>query len=75
MQTQSQGVLIPLILVWLISSLAAISFFWQAYHQKSAKPLKGWRKFLFGVRFRLTLISGFALIIWVVSGVIWVLTH
>ena len=63
-----------LILVWLVSTLAGVSFIKQAITEKSRrKALRGWRKFLQDIRFRLTLAMGIGLILFVISGVVWVL--
>ncbi|MEI7846679.1 MAG: hypothetical protein WCK35_12835 [Chloroflexota bacterium] len=65
---------LPLILVWLVSALAGVSFIKQAITENSRRqPSRGWRKFLQGIRFRLTLAAGIGLILFVISGVVWVL--
>ena len=75
MQIKTWSVLLPLILVWLVSALAGISFLYQALTDKSRPASRGWRKFLRAARVRLTFAAGVGLILWVVSSVIWVLVN
>jgi hypothetical protein len=75
MQTKTWSVLLPLILVWVVSVLAGISFLHQALTDKSRPASRGWRKFLRAARVRLTFAAGIGLILWVISGVIWVLAN
>lgn len=73
MQTKTWSMLLPLILVWLVSGLAGVSFLRQSLTDKSRPACRGWRKFLQEIRFRLTFAAGIGLILWVISGLIWVL--
>jgi hypothetical protein len=72
MQTKTWGVLLLLILVWLVTGLAGLSFLRQALTEKSRPAARGWRKFLGEIRYRLTFATGIALILWVLSSIIWV---
>jgi len=75
MQIKTWSVLLPLILVWVVSALAGISFLRQALTDQSRPASRGWRKWLRAVRVRLIFAAGIGLILWVVSGVIWVLAN
>lgn len=75
MQAKSLSMLLPVVLVWLVSLLAGISFLISAAKEKNRPPVKGWRKFLQELRFRLSFAAGTALILWVISGVFWVLIN
>ena len=75
MQTKPWTMLLPLILVWVVSGFAGISFLRQAFNLKSQPPVRGWRKFLLEIRFRLAFAAGIGLILWVISGVIWVMVN
>jgi hypothetical protein len=72
MQTKTWGVLLPLILVWLVTGFAGVSFLRQALSEKSRPAARGWRKFLGEIRYRLTFAAGVGLILWVLAGIIWV---
>ncbi|MEI6290146.1 MAG: hypothetical protein WCP19_06905 [Chloroflexota bacterium] len=75
MQSKSFSMLLPVILVWLISLLAGISFLVSAAKEKNRPALKGWRKFFQELRFRLSFAAGVALILWVISGIFWVIIN
>ena len=75
MQTKSWSMLLPLILVWIISGLAGVSFLREALGKKTRPPARGWRKFLQELRFRLAFAAGVGLILFVVLGVLWVVLN
>ena len=75
MQTISWSLLIPVILVWVISTLAGISFLRSAMKEKSKPVRKGLKQFMSELRFRLSFAAGVALILWVISSVFWVLIN
>ena len=65
--------LVVIILVWLISGFAGISFLLQAFRDNPGKIANSWwRKYLHGVRLRFLYLMGILLIAWVVVGVFWV---
>jgi hypothetical protein len=64
-----------LILVWLVTGLAGISFLRQAYNKKPGPAPRGWRKFVHEIRFRLLFAAGIGLILTVISGVVWLLIN
>ena len=67
--------LIPVILVWVISALAGISFLSSAMKEQSKPARKGLKKFWAELRFRLTFAVGVAMILWVISSVFWLLLN
>jgi phosphotransferase system glucose/maltose/N-acetylglucosamine-specific IIC component len=73
MPTKSLAVLLPLIFVWIVSAVAGVSLLYSAFHDKSPVPSKkGLRKFFREVRFRLFFAMGTGLILWVISGIVWI---
>jgi Trk-type K+ transport system membrane component len=72
MQNKSISLLLPLIFVWIISAGAGFSLLYSAFNDKSAVPARGLRKYFREVRFRLFFVAGIALILWVISGIVWV---
>ncbi|HEY3312858.1 MAG TPA: hypothetical protein VGK00_14555 [Anaerolineales bacterium] len=73
MQNQPWSVLLPLILVWLVSTLAGISFLRSALTNPPRPDARGWKKLIQQARFRLALAAGIGLLLWVLSGVVWIL--
>ena len=70
------GILLLLIMVWLVSGFAGISFLLQASRDNSKIVAHSWwRKYLLGVRLRFLYIMGILLITWVIVGVFWVWTN
>ena len=68
--------LITIILVWVISGIAGVSFLRQAARDNSQKvKLSWWRKYLHGVRLRFLYLMGILLIGWVIVGVFWVILN
>lgn len=67
--------LLPIIFVWLISGLAGISFLRQALRENSRPPLRGWRGMLRELRYRLNFAAGIGLILFVISGMVWVFSN
>jgi len=75
MPTKSLSMLWPLILVWVVSGLAGISFLRTAYSAKTLPPVRGWRAFLRELHFRLSFAAGVGLILFVILGVAWVVLN
>jgi len=75
MQSKSWSMLLPLILAWVVSAVAGVSFLRDAMKDKTRPPAKGWRKILREIRFRLSFAAGIGLLLWVLSGVVWVLVN
>ena len=75
MQTTNWNLLIPLIVAWVVSAVAGVSFLRDALKDKTRPPARGWRKMLRELRFRLSFAAGVGLLLWVLSGVIWVLAN
>jgi len=67
------GLLLPLVFAWLISTAAGISLLYSAFRDKSPVPTRGWRKFFREIRFRFYFVTGIVLILWVISGIAWIL--
>ena len=72
MLIKTWSTLLPLILVWLICGLAGVSFLREALKENSRPPQRGWRGFLREIRYRLSFAAGIGLILFVISGVVWV---
>ena len=69
-------ILLIIILVWLVSGIAGLSFLHQASQDNTKKPARSWwRKYLQGVRLRFLYLMGILLIAWVIVGVFWVLMN
>jgi hypothetical protein len=75
METKSLSMLLPLILVWIVSGVAGVSFISEALGEKTRPPARGWRKFLQELRFRLVFAAGVGLILFVVLSVLWVVLN
>ena len=72
MPPKTWSTLLPLILVWIVSGLAGISFLHDALKENSHPPQRGWRGFLREIRFRLGFAAGVGLILFVILGIAWV---
>ena len=68
--------LAPLLFAWCVSMMAGVSFLWQAFHAQGWPNKRGrlWR-FLNEMRLRVLVAAGLGLILWVLSGIIWAISH
>ena len=64
-----------MIIVWGASGLAGLAFIWRALKDRAADQESGLRRAANEVRFRLRLAAGIGLVLWVISGILWVLSH
>ena len=62
-------------LVWGASGLAGLAFIWRALKDRTANQDSRLQQAANEVRFRLRLAAGIGLVLWVISGILWVLTH
>lgn len=67
--------LVTLVIVWAASILAGLAFIISAIRERRSEKKSMLHRAAYEVRFRLRLAAGLALIIWVVSAVVWALTH
>ena len=67
--------LATLIVVWSASVLAGLALIVSAVRERRSEKKSMLHRAAYEVRFRLRLAAGLALILWVVSAVVWAWTH
>jgi len=65
---------IIMLIVWVISLVAGITFIRQAFLENKARQSK-LENAVNEIKFRLRLAMGLGLVIWVIGGIVWMLTN
>lgn len=63
-----------MLIVWIISLAAGITFIRQAFRENKARQSK-LESAVSEIKFRLRLAMGLGLVIWVIGGIVWVLIN
>jgi hypothetical protein len=63
-----------MLIVWVISLVAGITFIRQAFLENKARQSK-LENAVNEIKFRLRLAMGLGLVIWVIGGIVWMLTN
>jgi hypothetical protein len=71
--SKTPGMFILLVITWTVFLIAGIGLIWQAVLDKSSPTKSKARRIVNEIKFRLGFASGLALIILVLTGIIWML--
>jgi hypothetical protein len=72
--SQDVATQIIMLIVWVISLVAGITFIRQAFLENKARQSK-LENAVNEIKFRLRLAMGLGLVIWVIGGIVWMLTN